>query len=187
MDIITGAILVQHTTWTNAERAVDALHAGGALDPASILALPDGRLIEMIRGSGTPTVKAKRLRALATTIMDTGGLDTFLALPLSEMRPLLLSTHGVGPETADAIALYAAVIGRSSSMPTRVGCSAASASGRNAKATMTGARSSRRRFRMRTRRCSSATTPGSRSMARRCAGRSRAAVGVRWSISARLE
>jgi endonuclease-3 related protein len=107
-DIIAGAILVQHTTWVNAARAVEALREADELDPASIIALPDERLIELIRVSGTPTVKAKRLRALAITIIDARGLDAFLALPLAEMRPLLLATHGVGPETADAIALYAA-------------------------------------------------------------------------------
>ena len=108
MDVIVGAILVQHTTWVNAERAVDKLRDAAELDPASLLALPDDQLIDLIRVSGTPTVKAKRLRALATTIIDAGGLDIFLGLPLSEMRPRLLATHGVGPETADAIALYAA-------------------------------------------------------------------------------
>ena len=40
--------------------------------------------------------------------MTAGGIDAFLALPLDAMRPLLLATHGIGPETADAIALYAA-------------------------------------------------------------------------------
>jgi endonuclease-3 related protein len=58
--------------------------------------------------SGTPSIKARRLRSLAQTIVDAGGLDAFLALPLEEVRPRLLATHGIGPETADAIALYAA-------------------------------------------------------------------------------
>ena len=65
-------------------------------------------LAALIRVSGTPSIKARRLRALAQTIVDAGGLDAFLALPLDGMRPRLLATHGIGPETSDAIALYAA-------------------------------------------------------------------------------
>ncbi|MBI5289141.1 MAG: endonuclease [Chloroflexi bacterium] len=108
MDIIAGAILVQHTNWQNAERALESLRAAGALDPGAILALTDDALAGLIRVSGTPSVKARRLRSLAQTITDAGGLDAFLALPLEQLRPRLLATHGVGSETADAIALYAA-------------------------------------------------------------------------------
>jgi endonuclease-3 related protein len=108
MDIIAGAILVQHTNWKNAERGLEALRAARALDPRAIVVMPEDRLVELVRVSGTPTVKARRLRALSRTILDEGGLGEFLALPIETMRPLLLATHGVGPETADAIALYAA-------------------------------------------------------------------------------
>ena len=108
MDIIVGAILVQHTTWQSAERALEALRNAGKLDIDVLAAIPDDDLIPLIRVAGTATVKARRLRAIATTIRAAGGLDAFLALSLGEMRSLLLATHGVGPETADAIALYAA-------------------------------------------------------------------------------
>jgi endonuclease-3 related protein len=37
-----------------------------------------------------------------------GDLNRLLALPRGELRGLLLSTHGIGPETADSIVLYAA-------------------------------------------------------------------------------
>jgi endonuclease-3 related protein len=107
-DIIVGAILVQHTAWTNAERALEQLREAGALDPEVLGALPEERLIELIRISGTPTVKAKRLRAVAAMLVETEGLDAFLSLPDAEMRERLLATHGVGAETADAIMLYAA-------------------------------------------------------------------------------
>jgi endonuclease-3 related protein len=106
--MITGAILVQHTNWTNAERALDALRAAGALDPAALATMPDGALVPLIRLSGTPTVKARRLRAIAATILDAGGLEKLFALPADELRVRLLATHGVGAETADAIMLYAA-------------------------------------------------------------------------------
>jgi endonuclease-3 related protein len=37
-----------------------------------------------------------------------GNLDRLSAEPLLEMRRILLVTHGIGPETADSIILYAA-------------------------------------------------------------------------------
>jgi endonuclease-3 related protein len=108
MAVIVGAILVQHTTWTNAERALESLRAAGALDPCVLASMPEDSIAALVRVSGTPSVKARRLRATAETITTAGGIEALLALPLDEMRPLLLATHGVGPETADAIALYAA-------------------------------------------------------------------------------
>lgn len=107
-DVIAGAILVQHTTWQAAERALESLRAAGMLDVRTLASLPDERIAEQVRMAGTPAVKARRLRAIASMIGGAGGLDAFLALPLAEMRPRLLATHGVGRETADAIALYAA-------------------------------------------------------------------------------
>jgi endonuclease-3 related protein len=108
LDVVVGAILVQHTVWTNAERALEQLRDAGALDVEALAALPEERLIELIRVSGTPNVKAKRLRAVVAMIIDAGGMDAFMSLPDAEMRERLLATHGVGAETADAIMLYAA-------------------------------------------------------------------------------
>lgn len=107
MDVMAGAVLVQHTTWVNAERALGVLRAAGALDARALAAMPEGEIAALVRVSGTPAVKAKRLRALAQTIEAGGGPDAMLALPVERLRALLLATHGIGPETADAIALYA--------------------------------------------------------------------------------
>jgi endonuclease III related protein len=106
--IIAGAVLVQHTTWTNAERALDQLRAAGALDPHALATMPRERIAELVRVSGTPAVKARRLSAIARTIDDAGGLDALFTLPTAELRTRLLATHGIGPETADAVLLYAA-------------------------------------------------------------------------------
>lgn len=108
LDVVVGAILVQHTTWTNAERALERLREAGALDVCVLASMPQDELAAFVRVSGAPTVKARRLRAIASTIEDAGGLDALFALPLEDLRARLLATHGVGPETADAIALYAA-------------------------------------------------------------------------------
>ncbi|HMC68538.1 MAG TPA: hypothetical protein VKJ07_05235, partial [Mycobacteriales bacterium] len=65
-------------------------------------------LASLVRVSGTPTIKARRLRALAATVERNGGLADWLSLPTAILRAELLATHGIGPETADAILLYAA-------------------------------------------------------------------------------
>jgi endonuclease-3 related protein len=107
MEIMAGAVLVQHTTWTNAERALAALREAGLLDPHAILSAPQAEIEALVRVSGTPSVKARRLRALCEAIVSAGGVGAFLAQPAAALRSALLATHGVGPETADAIALYA--------------------------------------------------------------------------------
>jgi endonuclease-3 related protein len=107
MQIIAGAVLVQHTTWINAERALDALRDAGLLDPHAILSAPEAEIEALVRVSGTPSVKTRRLRALCEVIVRAGGVDAFLEQPADALRAALLATHGVGPETADAIALYA--------------------------------------------------------------------------------
>lgn len=107
-DVMFGAVLVQHTTWTNAERALESLRGACGLDFAALLAMPVERLEALIRVAGTPTVKARRLKALAVTVQDRGGILALLKLPDAELRACLLETHGIGPESADAIMLYAA-------------------------------------------------------------------------------
>ncbi len=106
--ICISAVLVQHTNWSNVERALERLHAAGARSLESILGLEDGELATLVRPAGTPLTKARRLRALARLAAEHAGLDGLLALPRDELRARLLATHGIGPETADAIVLYAA-------------------------------------------------------------------------------
>ena len=54
-----------------------------------------------------PLTKAVRLKAFVTLAASHGSLDRLLALPAAELRPVLLATRGIGPETADVIVLYA--------------------------------------------------------------------------------
>jgi len=107
LEVIIGAVLVQHTAWRNAERALDALREAGGLDPAALAAMPDERIAAFIRVSGTHNVKARRLRAVARMIVAAGGTVAFLRLPRAVMRAQLRATPGIGDETADAILLYA--------------------------------------------------------------------------------
>jgi endonuclease-3 related protein len=109
-EIVVGAILTQNAAWRNVERAIARLRAAGALDVQTVLRLPSARLAALLRPSGTFRVKARRLRAFAAhvTRRHGGRLARLLALPLPALRDELRGIPGVGPETADAIALYAA-------------------------------------------------------------------------------
>lgn len=107
-EVALGAILVQHTSWTNAERAIDRLREADALDPRRLSALSDDAVEELTRPSGQYRTKARKLRAFLDLVARHGSLDALLALPPDALREQLLATWGIGPETADAIVLYAA-------------------------------------------------------------------------------
>ena len=106
--ICISAVLVQHTSWSNVERALERLQAAGARSLETVLRLSDEEVAALVRPAGTPLTKARRLHALARVAAEQGGLNGLLALPRDELRARLLATHGIGPETADAIVLYAA-------------------------------------------------------------------------------
>ena len=105
-----GAVLTQHTAWVNAARAIETLRARGLLTPARVAALGASDLAGVIRPAGTPSIKARRLQALTGWLVESMG-GTFRRLrtaPLVSLRRRLLEIPGLGPETADAILLYAA-------------------------------------------------------------------------------
>lgn len=106
--VCISAILVQHTNWANVEQAIHRLRAAWAFSLATIALIGEETLAELVRPAGTPLVKARRLRALADAALEAGGIERLLALPTDELRARLLATHGIGPETADAIVLNAA-------------------------------------------------------------------------------
>jgi endonuclease-3 related protein len=109
-EVVVGAILTQNAAWRNAERAIARLRAADALTLPAVLALSPVRLAALLRPSGTFRVKARRLRAFARHVAGrhAGRLGRLLALPLPVLRGELRGIPGIGPETADAIALYAA-------------------------------------------------------------------------------
>lgn len=109
-EICVGAILTQNTAWTNVEKALSALKEEGLLSFEAMASLPESRLAELIRPSGTYTVKAARVRAFLDFLArEYGGrVEAMAAEEPWELRRKLLSVSGIGPETADAIALYAA-------------------------------------------------------------------------------
>lgn len=107
-EVAVGAILTQRTNWRNAERAIANLKAAGLLDPEALHEIPQRELERLIRPAGFYRQKAGRLKGFLELLRSQGGMDGLLRLPLPELRERLLSVPGIGPETADSIALYAA-------------------------------------------------------------------------------
>lgn len=106
-EIMVGAVLVQNTRWANVVPAVGALREAGLLEAERLIALPATHIAELIRPAGCQSVKARRLSALAQTVCDAGGLRRLASMPTDAIRYLLLATHGIGFETADAILAFA--------------------------------------------------------------------------------
>src|SRR2546423_5410017 len=63
-EIAAGAILTQHTAWSQAARAVAALRARRLLSPRALAAAPEGVVAEAIRPAGTDPPKTPRPRRL---------------------------------------------------------------------------------------------------------------------------
>jgi endonuclease-3 related protein len=109
-EIAAGAILTQHTAWRQAARAVAALRARRLLGARALLRARESTVAELVRPAGTYRLKARRLRAFARWLVDRfgGRFDGVRRVPLGPLRRELLAVPGLGPETADAILLYAA-------------------------------------------------------------------------------
>lgn len=108
-EVILGAYLTQNTAWKSVERSLANLEARGALTLVGLRALPCDELQELIRPSGFQTRKAPAIRAFVAMLDSqfSGSLDVLAALPTDALRHHLLALPSVGPETADAILLYA--------------------------------------------------------------------------------
>jgi endonuclease-3 related protein len=108
-EVIVGAILTQSTGWGNVERAIANLRAARVLTPSAMLRISTPRLAMLVRPSGYFRQKAKKLKAFVRFLQAGygGSLKRMFLTPTLELREKLLSVHGIGPETADSILLYA--------------------------------------------------------------------------------
>lgn len=109
-EVCLGAILVQNTSWTNAERALDRIRRAGRLSYDGLGPLPASRIAPLIRSSGTFRVKARRVRAFLDFVGEAyeGRVERMRREDPLVLRRRLLAVHGIGRETADSIVLYAA-------------------------------------------------------------------------------
>lgn len=108
-EVILGAILTQNTAWVNVERAIANLRRNRLLTPRAIERVPAPRLAQLIRSSGYFRQKAKKLKAFVRFLREEhgGSLARMFRTPTQQLREKLLAVHGIGPETADSILLYA--------------------------------------------------------------------------------
>lgn len=108
-EVIVGAYLTQNTAWVNVERALANLRRAGVLSVEGIRRVPLRRLQQLVRPSGYFRQKAARLKLFVDHLDRRygGSLQRMFARPTDELRAELLALHGVGPETADSILLYA--------------------------------------------------------------------------------
>ncbi len=108
-EVVLGAYLTQATAWTSVERSIAALRSAGVLSVDGIRATPLDQLRALIRPSGFVQRKAASIHAFVG-LLDArygGSLERMAAAPTDVLRHELLALPGTGPETADAILLYA--------------------------------------------------------------------------------
>ncbi len=108
-EVMVGAVLVQNTAWKNVKKAIDNLRAGGLLEPRRLYELPVEQLEELIRPAGYFRLKTQRLRHLLQFLVEEhhGSVERMFRTNWRTLREQLLAVHGIGPETADSILLYA--------------------------------------------------------------------------------
>ena len=108
-EVMIGAVLVQNTAWKNVERAIANLREADLVDPRRLLVLPAEELAELVRPAGYFRLKTKRLRSLMEFVVQRydGSLEALRNADWRQLRAELLGVHGIGPETADSILLYA--------------------------------------------------------------------------------
>ncbi len=108
-EICIGAILTQNTSWTNVERAIANLKRDKLLCPRALVEADPARIEAALRTAGYYRQKTVKLRAFCTWLNAEfgGSVNRMRRVPHAELRPRLLAVHGIGPETADDILLYA--------------------------------------------------------------------------------
>ena len=107
LEIAVCAILTQNTAWGNVEKAIAVLKSRRLLSLKRLARLSPADIAPLIRSAGFHNIKAARLAAFLGRLRRSGGFAALNRAPTPELRTQLLACHGVGPETADSILLYA--------------------------------------------------------------------------------
>jgi len=109
-EVALGAILTQNTTWTNVVKAITNMNTHALISPEKILSCRNDLILEAIKPSGYYNQKLKKLINLSEwwlknfKYVKVGLKNTKY---INKIRESVLTVNGVGPETADAILLYA--------------------------------------------------------------------------------
>ena len=102
-EVIIGAILTQNTSWNNVEKAIINLHKAKLLAPFALARIDIQDLSKLIISAGYFNVKAKRIKAFVSFLMEEygGDLSKLFEEEHQIVRDKLLEINGIGPETAD--------------------------------------------------------------------------------------
>ncbi len=107
-EVMVGAVLVQNTAWSNAEKGIRALSEAGLLSPHGLRNADQDKIAQLIYSSGYYNMKARKLKALVEWLgQRDDDIEALMAEDPVSLREELLSIHGIGDETADDILLYA--------------------------------------------------------------------------------
>ncbi len=109
LEVILGAILTQNTSWNNVFLAIGELRHKDLLAKARLMNAKALEIEAAIRSSGFFRQKTRTIRGFMDWLQrnHSGSLRRALAQPPLVLRRELLALRGIGPETADAILLYA--------------------------------------------------------------------------------
>ncbi len=108
LEIATGAILTQNTSWSNVAKAIENLNRARFFHfPFSF---PRRTIAKLIHPAGYYNQKSEYLLNFFNLIktMPDGNIKNLLRKPTNDLRKILLNVKGIGKETADSIILYAA-------------------------------------------------------------------------------
>ena len=106
-EICIGAILTQNTSWTNVAKVIPLIKKIQLLNEKKLNQIDLDSLAKHIKPTGYYNQKARKIKAFAQYITE-NPLEQIFKLSIPDLRKTLLKLHGIGPETADDIILYAA-------------------------------------------------------------------------------
>lgn len=106
-EVIIGAILTQSTSWSNVEKAIIQLRNKQLLTPTAIQSVSLPELQQAITAAGFYRRKSICIKAITVWLGKRGGIKNIRSQSTEEIRLELIELPGIGPETADAILLYA--------------------------------------------------------------------------------
>ncbi|OCW48594.1 deoxyribonuclease I, partial [Streptococcus gallolyticus subsp. gallolyticus] len=105
--IIIEAILIQNTTELNATRASQLIKSVSNYDLQVLVDMPKENLEELVRPAGFMKNKSKAIQEVASWYLAHEENPAKIVQQYgSSLRKVLLSLHGVGPETADVLMAY---------------------------------------------------------------------------------
>jgi endonuclease III related protein len=109
LEVILGTILTQNTAWQNVTVAIRRLRKGGFLRWPRLREASTIQIEACLRPAGYFRQKTRTIQSFVKWLDTThhGSLDALFAQPPQALRNRLLERPGLGPETVDAILLYA--------------------------------------------------------------------------------